>query len=53
MDRFLIEGPVRLQGEARCSGAKNAVLPLMAAALQVRRLQRTNQPDVLTDGIRP
>ncbi|MBA4377871.1 MAG: UDP-N-acetylglucosamine 1-carboxyvinyltransferase [Gemmatimonas sp.] len=36
MDRFVIEGPVRLSGEVRCSGAKNAVLPLMAAALLTR-----------------
>lgn len=33
MDRFQIEGGAPLQGEARISGAKNAALPLMAAAL--------------------
>jgi UDP-N-acetylglucosamine 1-carboxyvinyltransferase len=36
MDRFVIEGPTRLQGELSVSGAKNAVLPLMAASLLAR-----------------
>ncbi|MFH1842458.1 MAG: UDP-N-acetylglucosamine 1-carboxyvinyltransferase [bacterium] len=36
MDRFIIEGPTRLDGTVRISGAKNAVLPLMAAALLTR-----------------
>ncbi|HPF34344.1 MAG TPA: UDP-N-acetylglucosamine 1-carboxyvinyltransferase [Candidatus Krumholzibacteria bacterium] len=47
MDRFLIEGPVRLHGEVRCSGAKNAVLPLMAAALLSRGVSEIrNVPDL-------
>ncbi len=33
MDSFVIEGPVRLQGTVEVSGAKNAVLPVMTAAL--------------------
>ena len=33
MSRFVIEGPVRLQGTAMASGAKNSVLPLMAASV--------------------
>ena len=33
MDSFLIKGGVPLKGEVTISGAKNAVLPLMAAAL--------------------
>jgi UDP-N-acetylglucosamine 1-carboxyvinyltransferase len=33
MDRFLIKGGTPLHGEVMISGAKNAVLPLMAAAL--------------------
>ncbi len=36
MDRFVIEGPCRLEGTVRVGGAKNAVLPLMAAALLAR-----------------
>jgi UDP-N-acetylglucosamine 1-carboxyvinyltransferase len=33
MDKLVIEGGVRLQGEVAISGAKNAALPLMAATL--------------------
>ena len=33
MDRFRIEGGRRLEGTVRISGAKNAALPAMAAAL--------------------
>lgn len=33
MDSFLIKGGVPLHGEVQISGAKNAVLPIMAAAL--------------------
>jgi len=33
MDKLLIEGGVRLKGEVTVSGAKNAVLPILAATL--------------------
>ena len=33
MDRFVIQGGVPLRGEVTISGAKNAALPIMAAAL--------------------
>src|SRR5664280_2812370 len=33
MDAFLLKGPVRLLGTVRASGAKNAALPALAAAL--------------------
>ncbi len=33
MDKLLIQGGVRLDGEVRISGAKNAALPLLAATL--------------------
>lgn len=36
MDRFVITGPTPLEGEIAVGGAKNAVLPLMAAALLSR-----------------
>jgi UDP-N-acetylglucosamine 1-carboxyvinyltransferase len=36
MDKFVIEGPTPLEGEVSVGGAKNAVLPLMAAALLAR-----------------
>ena len=33
MDSFVIKGGVPLRGEVEISGAKNAVLPIMAATL--------------------
>ncbi len=33
MDSFIIRGPSRLEGSVRISGAKNAMLPLMAATI--------------------
>ncbi|MDD3642359.1 MAG: UDP-N-acetylglucosamine 1-carboxyvinyltransferase [Candidatus Krumholzibacteria bacterium] len=33
MDSFIIRGPCRLSGSVRISGAKNAMLPLMAATI--------------------
>lgn len=33
MSRFVIDGPVRLRGTALAGGAKNAVLPIMAASV--------------------
>jgi UDP-N-acetylglucosamine 1-carboxyvinyltransferase len=45
MDKIVIEGGNRLVGEVRVSGAKNAALPLMAAALLVDGLTTiTNVP---------
>ena len=41
MDRFKIQGGRRLEGTVRISGAKNAALPCMAAALL------TNEPVTL------
>jgi UDP-N-acetylglucosamine 1-carboxyvinyltransferase len=47
VDKFLIEGPSRLEGEVAVSGAKNAALPCLAAALLTRETVRlTNLPDV-------
>src|SRR6266849_3617701 len=47
MDRFLIEGPVRLQGEVAIAGAKNAALPCLAATLLTAEpIRLTNLPDV-------
>jgi len=36
MDKFIVHGPVKLNGSVEVKGAKNAVLPLMAAALLTR-----------------
>jgi len=47
MDRFLIEGGVRLAGRVDISGAKNAALPAMAAALLTeQRVVLRNVPRV-------
>lgn len=36
MDKFIIKGGRKLQGEIRVSGSKNAILPIMTAALLAR-----------------
>ena len=47
MDKFLITGGVKLQGEVKISGAKNAALPLLAAMiLPETPLTLTNVPDL-------
>jgi UDP-N-acetylglucosamine 1-carboxyvinyltransferase len=47
MDKIIIEGGGRLEGEAFVSGAKNAVLPLMAACILTQgRCTFTNVPDL-------
>lgn len=47
MDRFLIHGPCQLSGEVTVAGAKNAVLPLMAATLLSEGTSRIrNVPDL-------
>jgi UDP-N-acetylglucosamine 1-carboxyvinyltransferase len=48
MDRIRIRGGRRLQGEIQISGAKNAALPLMAAALlTVEPLRLANVPELV------
>ncbi|HZF32837.1 MAG TPA: UDP-N-acetylglucosamine 1-carboxyvinyltransferase [Candidatus Angelobacter sp.] len=48
MDRIRIRGGRRLQGEIQISGAKNAALPLMAAALLTTEpLRLANVPDLV------
>jgi UDP-N-acetylglucosamine 1-carboxyvinyltransferase len=47
MDRFLISGPCQLSGDVTVAGAKNAVLPLMAATLLCSGRSRIrNVPDL-------
>ena len=47
MDKFVIDGPTPLHGKVRVEGAKNAVLPLMAAALLSRgKSVISNVPDL-------
>ena len=47
MDKFVIDGPARLQGEVAISGAKNAALPCLAATiLTAESVRLTNLPRV-------
>jgi UDP-N-acetylglucosamine 1-carboxyvinyltransferase len=47
MDKFVIDGPARLEGEVEISGAKNAALPCLAATLLTADAVRlTNLPRV-------
>jgi UDP-N-acetylglucosamine 1-carboxyvinyltransferase len=47
VDKFVIDGPARLAGEVAVSGAKNAALPCLAAALLTAEPVRlTNLPNV-------
>ncbi|MFP5306973.1 MAG: UDP-N-acetylglucosamine 1-carboxyvinyltransferase, partial [Gammaproteobacteria bacterium] len=47
MDKLLIEGGVRLAGEVRASGAKNAALPILCAAiLSDEPLRLSNVPQL-------
>ncbi len=47
MDKLLISGGVPLNGEVKISGAKNAALPLMCAALLTKEpLTLSNAPDL-------
>ncbi len=47
MDSFIVTGPCRLEGSVTISGAKNAMLPLMAASLLTAgRCSLGNVPDL-------
>lgn len=47
MDRIIVEGGNRLTGEVEISGAKNAILPVLAATLLTRGVNKiTNAPKV-------
>jgi UDP-N-acetylglucosamine 1-carboxyvinyltransferase len=47
MDSFIIKGPCRLEGNVKISGAKNAMLPLMAATILTGgRCVLENVPDL-------
>jgi UDP-N-acetylglucosamine 1-carboxyvinyltransferase len=49
VDSFVIQGPVRLSGRVAVSGAKNAVLPAMTAALLVEGVSRLERVPQLRD----
>ena len=51
MDSFIIRGPSRLEGSVNISGAKNAMLPLMAAAILTEgKCVLENVPDLKDTG---
>ena len=58
MKAFVIQGPSRLEGEVRISGAKNSTLKLMAAALMVpgevvlERVPQITDVDLMADVLR-
>lgn len=49
MDRFCIQGGQPLQGELRIAGAKNAVLPIIAASLLIPHRVKINNVPLLSD----
>jgi UDP-N-acetylglucosamine 1-carboxyvinyltransferase len=49
VDTFVIDGPVRLEGRVPVSGAKNAVLPAMTAALLVEGVSTLQRVPRLRD----
>ena len=49
MDKLLIQGGVPLTGEVRVSGAKNAALPIICAALLTRGMLRLRNVPHLRD----
>jgi len=47
LDRFIVEGPIKLKGEVEISGAKNSTLPIMAASiLTMKEVTLRNIPDL-------
>ncbi len=49
MDRFVIDGPVRLEGEVAVSGAKNSALPCLAATLLTAEPVRLSNLPLVAD----
>ncbi len=49
MDKFVIQGGARLNGEIQVSGSKNAVLPMMAATILTAGTCRLHHVPVLRD----
>ncbi|HPT72593.1 MAG TPA: UDP-N-acetylglucosamine 1-carboxyvinyltransferase, partial [Candidatus Cloacimonadota bacterium] len=48
MDKFIIEGGHKLHGTLNVSGAKNAILPIMTAALLAKgKSTLTNVPNLI------
>lgn len=49
MEKLLIYGPTKLQGKVKISGAKNAILPILAACILVKHPIRINNIPYLRD----
>ncbi|HEV7391202.1 MAG TPA: UDP-N-acetylglucosamine 1-carboxyvinyltransferase, partial [Burkholderiales bacterium] len=49
MDKLVIQGGVRLEGEVAISGAKNATLPILCASLLTRDTLRVENVPHLRD----
>ena len=49
MDKIIIQGQAKLSGEVEISGAKNAVLPIMTAALLANGVSKITQVPNLKD----
>ena len=49
MDKLVVEGGRRLEGEVDIAGSKNAVLPVLAAALLTRETLRVENAPRLAD----
>ncbi|MCD6232159.1 UDP-N-acetylglucosamine 1-carboxyvinyltransferase [Candidatus Aerophobetes bacterium] len=49
MEKFVIEGEIPLEGKVKISGAKNAILPLMAACLLAGKSCQLRNVPYLTD----
>ena len=49
MEKLIVEGGRKLRGEVSVSGAKNAVLPLMAASLLTSGISKINNAPALND----
>ncbi|MFP1484323.1 hypothetical protein ACLB1S_27060 [Escherichia coli] len=58
MDKFRVQGPTKLQGEVTISGAKNAALPILFAALlaepvEIRNICKTERRRYINEAAKP
>ncbi|QJC30612.1 UDP-N-acetylglucosamine 1-carboxyvinyltransferase [Enterobacteriaceae endosymbiont of Neohaemonia nigricornis] len=49
MDKFIIRGPVKLQGEVKISGSKNSALPILFASMLVKNKVRIQNIPYIQD----
>lgn len=59
MDKFRVQGPTKLQGEVTISGAKNAALPILFAALlaeepvEIQNVPETKRRRYINEAAKP